>query len=367
MGNILFAARDPGAANVVAVFASRWRAAGHQHGLEVWSLPRATPVFERHGLASLEFPDWDEADLQQRWRRRPPDAVVTGTSHYQPFEPTLWRLAARQGIPSLAILDSWVNLAMRFSQGRPDFVGAVDTGQVADLARLGFSTDRVLLAGHPFLRDLLRSRSQRAPVEPRAASASVRLLFVSEPIAQDVAAGRNPPFGFDQIDVFQLLDQAATIAADVDRRVTIGVRLHPYEDPARLLARMRERPPHPHVEVRVIAQQEPAHHSLEWADLVTGIGSMLLLEAIAFGRPVLSVQPGLIREDTFIASERGFVDKLLDRDSAVDTLADHLRRPERREATRSKNAGFLDTLDPSDGAAVADWLAEKTHGRVASH
>jgi hypothetical protein len=367
MGNILFAARDPGAANVVAVFASRWRAAGDQHDLEVWSLPRATPVFARHGLNSQEFPDWDEADVQRRWGRRPPDAVVTGTSHYQPFEPSLWKLAARQGVPSLAILDSWTNLPARFAEGQPDFVGAVDTGQVAELNQLGFPSDRVLLAGHPFLRDLLRNRPEPAAADAPAARGSVHLLFVSEPIAEDVAAGRNRPFGFDQVDVFELLERAAARAAAAGRRVTIGVRFHPYEDPARLLARVRDRPPRPPVELRIVPGDEPAHRSLEWADLVTGVGSMLLLEAIVFGRPVLSVQPGLSREDTFIASERGFVDRLLDPEQAVSTLADHLCRPEQRAATRSKNAGFLETLDPSDGAAVAAWLAEHAHGRDSSH
>jgi hypothetical protein len=351
MARVRFAARDPGGANVLAAFLRDWRPPPpHQHDL--WTLPKATPVFA--GLGPTELSEDALPGLEALWRKRPAEVLVTGTSHYAPFEPRLWELARAGGAPSLAVLDSWVNLDVRFRDGRPDFVGAVDREQVGELTALGFPADRVVVTGHPFLAAL----AEKAPLPENGAAGPVRVLFVSEPIAEDHARGANRPFGFDQMDAFAVVHGAALACARAGIEVEVVVKFHPYEEPACFQRAMASLPAPPGLTERALPPGEAPAPWLEWAHLVCGIGSMLLLEAIAAGRPVVSVQPGLAREDTFIASRRGFVPLLTDADASA-ALARIIGSAEERRGLLARNRDFLGTVDRSRGQGLARWIEER--------
>lgn len=113
MSHVRFAARDTGGAQVVAAFLERWPARG-AHTFDVWAMGLATRVFARAGFFVRSFL-WP-SEVIVAWARRPPDLLVTGTSHRDPpqFERLLWSLARECRIPSLALLDSYMNLAQRF-------------------------------------------------------------------------------------------------------------------------------------------------------------------------------------------------------------------------------------------------------------
>jgi hypothetical protein len=335
MPHVRFAARDPGAADVLAVAVTSPRLA-FPH--DVWALPLAARAFGRAGIACREFAEPDPEVVRAAWREHPADALVTGTSLYEPFEPLLWELAASSGCPSLAVVDQWLNLGVRFRSGRPDFVGAIDEEQAGELTQLGIARERIVPVGHAGLVGLLD-----VPPRPRRGGGPVRVLFVSEPIAADVAAGANPPYGFDELDAFDLVEAgAAASGADV----SLAVRFHPYEDPERFLRRW------PNVEVR----DEPADEAVAWADLVTGISSILLLRAVALGRPVVSVQPGLEREDTFVLSRRGLAPLATEHEAGVELVARLVADRGERERTLARSRTFLDGL-PRDGAApIVEWI-----------
>src|SRR5580692_8440183 len=141
MAVLRFAARDPGGANVLVALADSRTFASLT--IDGWILPRAerlkAAIPERitmfHESPSLEL-------LEEEWRRCPADVLVTGTSHYAPFEQTLWNIARKRRVPSLGVLDQWMNLAPRFSLAKPDYVTALDTRQRSELIALGFSPDR---------------------------------------------------------------------------------------------------------------------------------------------------------------------------------------------------------------------------------
>ena len=94
--------------------------------------------------------------------------------------------------------------------------------------------------------------------------------------------------------------------ASATHPVTLAVKFHPYEEPAGFLRRRADLPVGEGLRLRTVEASAKPHPWVVWADLVVGVSSMLLLEAIVLGRPVVSVQPGLTREDTFIASARRF-------------------------------------------------------------
>jgi hypothetical protein len=351
-GRVRFAARDPGGANVLAALLS----GGCGAGADVWAMPRAARVFERAGLACRVFnEDSDEAALERAWNENPVDTLVTGTSHYEAFEQVLWRQARRTGARSLALLDQWMNMPSRFTLERPDCVGALDEEQASELESLDFPRSAIMIVGHPWLA-LLR-HTAAAPLTADHAAAT-RVLFVSEPIASDVRNGYNALFGFDEFDAFVLLWRVAARTAGGGTPVTIAVRFHPYEDSTAFLSRVDALGRIPGLSVTSSPAEEPAREWVQWADVVAGISSILLIEAMVLDRPVVSLQPGLSRENTFMPAVRGAASLATDAKAADTVVGPLLTNPSARLAALARQRAFVDALAGNGAAIVNRWIRD---------
>lgn len=321
-------------------------------------MPRAAEVFERAGVPSHLFSEEVTPDeIDWKWWKHRADLLITGTSHQAPFEAVLWELARRQPCPSLALLDQWCNLPLRFQHGQPDYVGAIDVVQADDLIRMGFSPEKVLVVGHPWLTDLLE-RCERQACTPKTQEdrEAVCVLFVSESIAADVANGKNLPYGFDEIDSFDVLYRAACQAGELGTKVSLAVKFHPYENPARFRDFLNKLSPPPLVKLACAPQETDPRSWVLWSDLVVGISSMLLFEAMVLGRPVVSVQPGLAREDTFRASVNGYARTLTDPAEAVTFLTRLIQDPQERRAVLAGHRSFTGTLRRNCFEPVLGWI-----------
>ena len=350
---IRFAARDPGGANVLAGLLPSIK---EEFDFAIWALPAAALVFERAGFQVSPFaenPHWEE--LQAKWRKKSADALITGTSHYDPFESVLWQIAGRDHCRSLAVLDSWSNLAVRFRHRRPDFVGAIDRGQIEELEALGFDPSNVLLTGHPWLSAVTENAAIGHDQMP-ARRGDIHILFVSEAIAGDVAQGSNEPFGFDEFDSFSVVHLAAAEVAKTGKNVQLAIKFHPYEDPKGFLERLETLPRQDGLTLLPLRRTEKPHPWVLWADLVTGVGSMLLLEAVVLGRPVISVQPGLEREDTFVASQRGCARTLTVAVDGEAALRELIVSEQARSDELDLNRRFLDLMPRDSTSAILNWL-----------
>lgn len=325
---------------------------------DAWSMACSTPVFARARVGAREFADdVGGNDLQAAWERCPAHALVTGTTLRKGFETALWEIARRHGCPALAVNDSWMNLGGRFAAGRPDFVGAVDAGQLAELAGLGFAGESLLVTGHPWLSHLRACRSQLAAATvPPFAGHGVRVLFASEPIAQGVAAGSDPPFGFDEFDAFTVLHRAACAVAQRGTPVTLAAKFHPREEAARFIALARRLPWPEGLTFVPVDRGQTALPWVLWSQLVAGISSMLLLEAMIFGRPVVSVQPGLAREETFIAARRGYATTLTDADRAASVLQALLEDASARQQLSRRQAPFAEGIPADSITPLLNWI-----------
>lgn len=357
MIRIRIAARDPGAA--VALVPVAQLAAG-SYEVDVWALPKAAEVFRQQAVEHRRLADPSVPVLEQLWDASPASVLLTGTSHYAPFEPHLWRIAREHGVASMAVLDGWANAERRFEIDRPDHVAALDAGQVRELTALGFDPARILVAGHAWLRRCEEKRpSVLAENRPAGRRADTQVLFVSEPIAADVQGGFNADYGFDEWDAFHYLWRACDRVAGPERRIGIAVKLHPYQDPGQSRARFSEGlaalDPNPHLAVELLPASASADPWVLWSDLVCGIGSILLLESVVLGRPVVSLQPGCVREDTFVASRRGYAARLTT-EGHLAKLTELLRSPELRAEELRRNRSFLSTIPSNPEERIMDWI-----------
>lgn len=346
----LFAARDPGAANVLVPVIKRLQG---QAQFAVVALPKAGEVFRSAGI---EVQVLDASPSLQATAEilhiHQPVAVVTGTSHYESFDSHFWRLAKRSRIPTCAVVDGWYNMAARFRDGWPDNIFAIDEEQKTELVGLGARQEAIECVGQIWLSELRRAEKRKTDQHEKCSS----ILFVSEPIREDVSSGANRAYGFDQFAVFELLKKAAMQAAVRTHPVTIIVRLHPYEDRA-LWSGLVHSENNFGVNIVFAPDDSSSAACLEKCDLVSGISSIVLLQAIAAGKPVLSLQPNLQRENTLIAASRGFVETILtDDEAALHRIARIISQDEERQNMYERNRRFIESLPPVGPDPVIRWI-----------
>lgn len=355
------AAADPGGANVVAAFlhaAPDLEAAAEP----VWTMPVSTSRFEALGVPSLSFdPDSISADVESAWRAAPrPWALVTGTSMGTRLETSVWALAAADGVPALAWLDQWTNLGVRFRYGRPEWVGAIDQAQRDELIALGFPSDRVLVVGQPYLFPLSANRQTETDADRRTGD-PFKLLYVSEPFSRDYRCGYQDSIGFDELDVFSVVYQGALTAVENDptHRVELTVKLHPYEQSKSYEQVLGALDPPSGLALRVVGGERSGRDAAAGANLVVGVSSVLLLEAMMLDRPVLSLKPGLKGEDPFAPSRRGLCLYSNDCEEGRRLVAKALSDQDLRRHAIELQQTFLGQV-PFDGAdRVRTWLDER--------
>ncbi len=359
--SLRFAAADPGGANVIAAFL---------HGEPelaalvepVWTVPVSVSRFAEWGIATHCFPqERCESEAAEAWAERPrPLALVTGTSMVVEFEATLWRLAKADGVPSLAWLDQWTNLERRFKAGRPEWVAAIDAAQRNDLVALGFASNRVLVVGQPYLFRLCGPAQPRYDSKPSSTGA-LALLYVSEPYSRDYALGLQESVGFDEFDVFDVVHRAATRALkkSSELRIDVAIKLHPYEEAGPYRQRLAALAHDPRLNLRLIAGGESGRQAAAWSDIVVGVSSILLLEAMLLEKPTLSLRPGLIGADPFAPSRHGDCLYADDADGATALLTSALLEPEVSTRAIERQQKYLKRISFDGCAQVLRWLSEQ--------
>lgn len=286
MAHLLFAAHDPGGANMLAPVMDLARRQGHR--VSAAGFGPAAALWDKAGDAMAAVGGDDDGALAAALDRLGPDLVVTATG-FADVERILWRLARERGIPSLAAIDSWTNLRRRFAGPdgdtvEPDALCVVDERMRDQIRGEGWCRARLHVTGQPHLETVVgQLRRRRAG---RNTSGPPLLIFVSEPLRSDYA-GRGP--GFDQVGVLEALLPALAGQGPL----TLVVKPHPRDDRRALQAAVGQIPTAGDVTVRI--SEEDTETLLAACAGVVGMTSMVLIEAALAGIPVLSLQPGRTR------------------------------------------------------------------------
>lgn len=292
---------EPGGANVLAPLLRSLRS---DFGLYVVCAASSYACSRMEGAA-------DSLLTAEDFFRQEPDLsgfglLVTGCSAPTRGETGLWQRAAGIGLPTAAVLDQWMNYRERFSDpgdGRivlPDLIAVPDLFAVTEMTALGFSEERLFIAGHPYLASI----GKTAGVRPAALAKGreVRVLFVAEPI--ELAAVKP---GYTEFSILKALVDALNDAGG-GRRFALTCKLHPRHrsDAFAGICVDGER-----VKCRMV-QDCDARSLVGESDLVAGMSSMLLMESVLMGKPTLSIQIGLCRPDPFVLSRMGVMRSALD-------------------------------------------------------
>jgi hypothetical protein len=271
--------------------------------------------FEHVGVApDVELPPEPSVDWLAGWlAQRSISSVLTGTSFEAALDGRFWSAAGKAGVPAVALLDHWCNYAERFSDRTcldclPDALAVMDDAAASALRAVGFPPERIHITGHPHLNEI-------TPVTRDERTLARRVLGVSDDrqivtFASELVVPRaDRDLGYTAAEALEAVRRAiASVLPDA----LLVVRPHPRE---RQLAAPSGEPET--IVVRIGTPREATAAS----DVMTGMGSILLLEAALAGIPTLSVRPNGGPDD-YLDAHAGLIVSI--RDTSV--LAGTLRR-----------------------------------------
>jgi hypothetical protein len=208
--------------------------------------------------------------------------LLTGTSSAAAADAFYWEDARQRGVVSVAFLDQGSNIEKRFS-GRsrndwPDILAVIDEYDMKLAEALAPVGVQIRDTGSPALKRIKRNVEELRANGVRSNAA--RIVFATEPV-EDCGEYREIN-GFVDEDSFEV---AIGLIRVHHPTALLVMRLHPRDSRERWLARL------------------PADIPTEWdidtraaclarAGRVFGMRSFFLLEALACGVKVISIQPG---------------------------------------------------------------------------
>jgi len=306
---------DPGGAAAVAPVIGALRAGG---GAEVTVLTyrQATAVLGRSGIETEEIDaETDVRAAEAILAERHASLLVTATSvNGIDLEKAFIAAARESGVPSLAVLDYWSNYRQRFADNdgclayQPDRIAVMDARARDEMTSLGFDSARLAVTGQPAFDALAEFRRAWDPRRSDAVRSALGVdagaklvLFASQPIAAFYGGPDSASFiGYTEHTVIALLVPALErIAREAGIPISLVIRPHPRENVADLQLYTSDG-----IQVVVDDRQESRAATMS-ADLVTGMNSVLLVEAAYLGKTVLSLQPGLRIADTVPTNATG--------------------------------------------------------------
>ncbi len=299
-------ASDPGSTNALMPVVRALAASG----VEVWvgTSGPAGAAWDRAALPApaTRLPDaLPLEEAAETLRGRSPDLVVTGAGGFNRIEHT-FRLAARRlGLPGVAVLDERGRYRERFQRegtegptdSTPDGICAPDEDTRNEMIAQGYAPAAIHVTGQPHLEAVEGFFASLSPADLRRRRRAAGLgagervvAFFSESLAE-AREGARPAARPPQLAALASLAKALGDHAGAGTApLRLMARPHPREDPrplAEALARLRS----PRCRAALV-EQGSALDLVAVSDVVAGITSMVLLEALLGGRPVLSVQIG---------------------------------------------------------------------------
>lgn len=331
MKKILFYARDPGAANCVIPVYKKIRGA-KRFDAALWGKDFALDFYKKEKLLfkdiSALIPALSRESIKNELIKISPDVIVSGVGSTDLTDRMLWLAAKDLKIPTVVILDQWQNYIMRFSMCPqndnpnkidvlPEKICIMDGRAKRDMLKLGFPLTALEVTGQPHFASLFAERKKitaKAKSEFKKKIGIGRedrvITFVSEPITESYK--NNLPFGYNQFTILEEVSRSLQKIARVNKKKNffLIIKLHPRNDKFLMREFLKKRNEAKNIKIFIADDILPAL-VISVSDLVLGMSSMLLLEAVLAKKPILSVQIGLKRKNPFILSMTGQVKTIL--------------------------------------------------------
>lgn len=277
-------------------------------------------IFKDNGIdyKTVDFYNLQNVSIESMSRllqEESPNLVFVGTSvqydkNKDVIEQTITLAAREMGIKSLAVLDFWGDYSPRFSdiyKGEkfrflPDRIAIMDQIALQAMIGEGFNRERLVITGNPYFDDLTilkESFNIENKDEVRSElgidSDACVILFASQPVESD----RGDELGYTEKTALKDLISALDKLKD-RKKITLLVKVHLRENMYDLEVITRN------CSIPVVVNQSyPIRGAVLASDIIVSPASTVLLESSYLDKPSISLQPGLVREDTLIINQTG--------------------------------------------------------------
>lgn len=275
---ILFSAKDPGGKNAIAPVLEALRKRGDEVGEAVTN----------------------------------PDIFIAGTSAGNTPDKEILQSLGK--VPSLYVLDFWLNYWQRFSTlGKKDFtflptkICVMDDIAKEDMLAEGFDPSCIVVTGNPHFDHF-------ADAVTRTTEEKDRVLFISQPLR---ATAATPGFAPVASDEYTALSDLIAAVDSLPDSFYISIRLHPKETADKYAAQLGPR-------VR-IAPENTLEEALSASGLIVGISSPVLMQAAAAGKKVLSYEPDLAGPDPLVSNRVGVTTRIDSKEALQSALASYAK------------------------------------------
>lgn len=290
---------DPGAANMLLGLAAELSV--KSVALHIAAFPIAATHLKALGEPFAVATETPRALLEQHR----PDLLVVGTSQMKKAAAHEAVLAAREiGIPTLGIVDMASNAEHRFRGHTdnplafaPEHIAVVDAETAAAFRELGLPQENMTVVRHPGLdharmRGLRHAFGERTKLRQRLfpeVDPGLRwVCFVAEGLDHlDRSRSYLKPNatmfgrGKTRFRAAVALEETLDAVATCGETAQVILRLHPYSDGAELGALPSE--------CAGVSLGGDPMELVAACDLIVGMTSMLLLEAVQIGKPVIAI------------------------------------------------------------------------------
>lgn len=309
---ILMFAADPGGANSIAVL-SRYLT-NKRYRTVILARREALKHLNNKGYSDVTLIDetinqYSLKDVESLLKQYDPHLLVTSTTGRDFIERTTWLVGNKLNVPTVAILDQWMNYSLRFLKQHdlhqhkneyslneyilPSSIIVMDQSAKLAMVQEGIPQHIIHPLGSPYF-DSLTQKVKRGNLIQRD---TVNILFASEPITKVYGhkLGRNI-HGYTEKTTLRVLCEHIE-ALDKERKIKLIIKPHPRESHKRyseFLMKFR---------FTSICKERSVLDSFKHCDVVFGMSSTVLLEAIIFNKPAISLHLGSNKKSTYLLEQ----------------------------------------------------------------
>ena len=340
MKKIFFFARDPGGLNAILPVYEEIKKLSEPL---IYAKDFALQKLRIEGIPVIDIEQEcqvEEEKIYNLLKRINPDVIVTGTSLDDFTERYLWKAAEHMHIKSYAVLDQWMNLGIRFSEYTyaqeekykechehcylPYQVLVMDELAQKMLIEDGVDENRIVVTGQPHFETVRAKYQQAKALYDRE---YWNIVFVSEPISNDYDGNDKEKlyWGYNEKTIFQQLYKCLLRLTEfLSKDIRVIIRPHPRENInnwKEIVKTLNSE----HIVIELNAQDN-SFEILKSADIVCGMSSMFLLEAVICEKPIISIEIGLCQENPFVLDKVGICHSVLTEEELFLQLTEAVKK-----------------------------------------
>lgn len=300
---IMFFANDPGGANAINPL------------IELLKKNHEVLVFAQ--LSALQIMKCNE--YNNELREIMPDVLITGTSAKNLNERYLWQEAKKLGIKTIAFVEYWGNYGIRFSDVSvlnaqdftgvcnmlPDYIIVPDEFAKSEAIKEGVPEELIYPLGNPHFIDVFNKVQTANNIRSKFVDKDEFLItYASQPFIEDCGKGEE----------LNILDDILSLT---DRKLL--VKVHPKES-LQKFEKYKSR--------IILDKTTPMEDILKASDLIISINSIVLLEALIAGKPIISYQKNEQDENKFILTRFGYLPFINNKEDFAKELKNKIQNPE---------------------------------------